>query len=158
MDIGKTILTTAESVKNTQKDFQKFTAFNNYFIIIASAVCVGIVTKDAISDIMNEAILPVIVFLGKKSISYFLYTKALEKTTSYPIVNLLLQKFGRLIWIFLTWLLVIYVSYVLFKKLIKFDIVSSKADLVEDVTRYFTGQEKRSRPTTSEYVIPTYIL
>ncbi len=159
MDLPNTIITTAEGIRNTQKDFQKFTAYNNLFIVLASAVCVGIITKDAISDIMNEAILPVVIFFGKKTISYFLYTKALEKTTSYPIINLLISKFGKLVWIILTWILVIYVVYVLFKKLIRFDLVSSKTELLEDITRYITGQEKRHVTTEDQqYTIPKYIL
>lgn len=149
MDIQKTIITTAENIRNSQKDFQNFTAYNNLFIIMASAVCVGIVTKDAITDIMNEAILPIIVFFGKKGISYFLYTKILEKTASYPILNLLIQKSGKLIWIFLTWLLVIYVAWILFRKLMKLDLVSSKVDLLENVTRYVSGEKKITSPTIS---------
>ena len=155
MDIGKTLITTAETIKTNQKEFQNFTAYNNLFIIMASAVCVGIVTKDTISDIMNEAILPIIVFFGKKGISYFLYTKILEKTVKYPILNLLISRFGKLIWILLTWILVMYIAWILFKKLIKLDLVSSKASLVEHVTKYVNGEEKITYPTTSEEMIQT---
>lgn len=149
MDIQKTILTTAENIRNSQKDFQQFTAYNNLFIIMASAVCVGIVTKDAISDIMNEAVLPIIIFFGKKSISYFLYTKILKKTATYPILNLVIQQFGKLIWIFLTWLLVIYIAWIVFRKLIKIDLVSSNVDLLENITRYVSGEKKITSPTIS---------
>lgn len=143
MDIQKTVLTTAETIKQNQKDFQNFTAYNNLFIIMASAICVGIVTKDAITDIMNEAVLPIIIFFGKKTISYFLYTKALERTANHPILNLFIQRFGKLIWILLTWLLVMYIAWVLFKKLIKLDLVSGKAELIENITRYVTGEEQK---------------
>ncbi len=143
MDVGKTVLTTTETIKANQKEFQKFTAYNNLFIVMASAVCVGIVTKDAITDIMNDAVLPIIIFFGKKTLSYFLYRKALEKTSSYPILNLFIQRFGKLIWILLIWLLVMYVTWILFKKLIKFDLVSGKAELIEDITKYVTSQEKQ---------------
>jgi large-conductance mechanosensitive channel len=143
VDIGRTIIDTTEHVKNVQKDFLSFTGYNQMFIVTASAICIGIATKDMVTDVMNEAILPVITFITQKSISYFLYTKALEKTMKYPLVNILLQKVARLLWLLLVWLLILYVTYIAFKGLIKLDLVTDKINIIQGVTKYVTRQEQR---------------
>lgn len=160
MDLGKTIIDTTENVRKVQSDFQKQTSLNNMFIVIASAVCVGIITKDTISDIMNEAILPLVLFFGKMSISYFVYTKALEKTANWPAINIILQKLGKLLWIVLIWLLVLYVVYILFKGLIKIDLVTGKIDLLQGVTSYVTRQEAPKHYISEEKkqnIVPGYL-
>jgi hypothetical protein len=145
VDIGKTIIDSTEHVKNVQKDFLSFTGYNQMFIVTASAICIGIATKDMITDVMNEAILPVITFLTEKSISYFLYTKALEKTIKYPLVNILLQKVAHLLWLLLVWILILYVTYIAFKALIKLDLVTDKINIIQGVTKFVTRQEQQPR-------------
>lgn len=143
MDVGQRIINTTETVKKAQQDFQSFTTYNNTFLVVASAICVGIATKDMVTDIMNEAVLPIVTFLTERSISYFVYSRTLEKTAKYPFLNLLLRKLGSLLWVVLVWLLILYVTYIAFKALIKIDLVTDKVELIQGVTRYVTGQEKR---------------
>lgn len=157
--LGEAVINTAENVKQIQTDFHNFTALNSIFIVIASAVCVGIITKDTISDIMNEAILPLLLYWGKRSLSYLLYTKALEKTMSYPSVYIVLTKLGKLVWIIIVWIIVLFIVYIIFRKLIKIDLISSKVNLVQDMTKYVIGQENRRKIVPSEtYNVPSYII
>ena len=161
MDIGKAIIDTSESIRKVQHDFQNFTSYNALFVVMASAICVGMITKETVTDIMNEVVLPLILFLGKRSISYFIYTKALERTASYPAINLLLQKLGHLVWIMIVWILVLYIVYVIFKRVIRLDFVSGKVDLVQNVTGYVTKQEAPRRHVSDERtgtVIPMYMI
>jgi large-conductance mechanosensitive channel len=141
-EVGKYIIDTTESVKSAQKDFQKFTTYNEVFLVTAAAICVGMATRDMVTDIMNEVILPVVTYMIENGISYFLYKKALERAGSYPLLYQVLSKFGHILWIVLVWILILYVTYVAFKALIKIDLITDKADIVQKITRYITQEHK----------------
>lgn len=143
MDIGQKIINTTDDLKNVQKDFANFTAYNNLFIIIAASVCIGIATRDVISDIMNDTLLPLIAFIFKHGIFYLLYNKILTITHKHPTLNIIIQHIGKLIWLILVWVLTLFLVYFIFKKLIKIDFISDKINFVQDVTKYLTKQEQK---------------
>ena len=132
---------TTNAVKNTQADFANF---NKALIITAAAVCIGLATKDTITDIMNEILLPLLTFVAQRSLWYFLYSKAVEASRRMRILKAVLQAVGKLIWFVLLWFVVLYITYFVFKHLIHFDPVTKQANLVDYVTTYVAGSTKRS--------------
>lgn len=145
MDISKGIMDTTENIRLVQKDFAAFTSYNNMFVVFAAAICVGIATRDLVTDVLNETILPLILFFTKQGITYMIYTKILEATTKYQTLNMVIQHVAKLLWIILVWMITLFLVYLIFNKLIKVDLVTSRANLVDDVTRYFTHQEAPPR-------------
>jgi hypothetical protein len=139
--LSHNILHTTQELKKEQKQFIEFTTYG-VFIVIASAICVGMATRDLISDAMNEAFLPLIMFFGKTNMFYIAYTKLLEKTQKMSFVYVLLQKLGKLIWIILIWFLTLYLTYFIFQKLIRVDLITDKIDFISNITKYFTSDEK----------------
>ena len=127
-------------IKNAQREFLNFTAYNNMLILCAAAICVGLATKEAISDIMHEIILPLILFFGKRSLDYFVYLKALEHSIHLPWLHYLIKGIGKLICIFLVWLIILYITYIIFKGIIKIDIVSDKVNIVQGTVNYIGGR------------------
>lgn len=143
MGIGGDIINTTNSVQNAENDFKNFTAFNNLFIIFASAICVGMATRDMISDIMNKTILPLLLYLTEHNIYHSIYIKIVHNTKLYPTLNVILIKFGELIWIFIVWFIILLLTYIIFRKVIKVDLVTSKVNIIQNITRYITGEEKK---------------
>jgi large-conductance mechanosensitive channel len=141
--IGTAILNTTDNIRNIQRDFSSFTTYNNLLIIIAAAVCVGISTREMISDIMNNAIYPILLFWTENSISVKLYKKIIEKTNSFPFLTMLLLKMGEILWIIFVWIIILWMTYFIFKKLIKIDLISEKINVIDDITRYLTNQEQK---------------
>ena len=154
-DPAKNIIDNVEVLKNFQKQFQTFTAYNNVLISIASAVCIGMATKEVITNIMNEILLPIIASLSNTSITYILYKKAVEHTKFSGFLNAIIIYFGKFIWIMLVWFLILYLTYVLFKTLIKTDLLTGKLQLLEDITRSFTKQEKKEVKQLIKQELPT---
>jgi len=146
--VEQTVLTTTNNVLNTQKDFSNFTAYNNELIIYAAAVCIGFATKDMISDIMNEAILPLLVFITKKSFSRFIFYKIIENLKDFPVISLILEKIAIIIWIVIVWIVILWLTYLVFTKLIKIDIISRNVNFIQDIIKYAIRQEQPANKTS----------
>jgi large-conductance mechanosensitive channel len=151
MDIlGNTIVTTTQTAKKFNDNFKSFTT-NQTFIIMAAAICIGMATKDAIDKLLNEVLYPIIKKIASFSIGVILYRKALEKTTSMSTIHSILESIGSVVWIFFVWLIIIFLSYLLLKKLLSIDFVKPQLDFVEDNSKRFllgneggvVAQEKR---------------
>lgn len=140
--IGQSIINTTDNIRNVQHDFSNFTAFNNMLIVYAAAVCIGFATKDMISDLMNEAVYPFLLFWTKHSITGYLFKKTLEKVKNNPILYTILHKIGAIFWIIFVWIIILWLTYFIFTKLIKIDLISDKINIIQDITKYLTNQEK----------------
>ena len=140
--IGQTVTTTTDDIRNVQHDFSNFTAFNNVLIVYAAAVCIGIATKEMISELMSEAVYPFLLFWTKNSITGYLFKKTLEKIKHNPILYIILHKLGAILWIIFVWIIILWLTYLIFTKLIKVDLISDKINIIQDITRYLTNQEK----------------
>ena len=140
MGIESSILETTDSLKNFQHNFAKFYTSNYMFLIIASAVSIGIATKDMVSTIMNESILPILDVFLVHSIPYILYLKSLEFSAKYPITNMIVRKLGRMFWIIIVWMLILYVTFIVFKAMSNVDLITSQSNMVQAVTKYIAGE------------------
>jgi hypothetical protein len=125
-----------DSIKNIQKDFMNFTSYNNILILGAASICIGLATKDAISDFMNQVVLPFILFLANGSVTYLSYLKAVQHSLKFPWLNAIVKACGKTVWILLVWFLILYITYAVFKKIIVIDLITSKVNLVEDLKKY----------------------
>ena len=125
-----------EFIKAQQQDFMKFTAYNNVLIIGAAGICIGLATKEAISEFLNDIILPFILFLSQHSIFHQFIQKSIDKTSFMPYLFEFLKAIFKTSWIFTVWLLILYITYIVFQKIIKIDLVTSKVDLVESAAKY----------------------
>ena len=140
--IGQTIINTTDDIRNVQHDFSNFTAFNNVLIVYAAAVCIGFATKEMIADLMNEAVYPLLLFLTKNSITGYLFKKTLEKVKHNPTLYIILHKLGAIFWIIFVWIIILWLTYFIFTKLIKIDLVTDKVNIIQDIIKYITKQEK----------------
>lgn len=127
-----------EFIKAQQQDFMKFTAYNNMLIIGAAGICIGLATKEAISEFLNEIILPFIVFLTKHSIFHQFIQRSVDRTSSMPYLFEFLKALFKTSWIFTVWLLILYITYIIFQKIIKIDLITPRVDLVENAAKYVT--------------------
>jgi len=139
--VGQSIFNTAEEVKNFQKSFQQFTAYNIAFVTIAAALCVGMATNEMITHIMNDALLPLFTFIAQRNIAYYMYNKVLDMSIKYPILTMVIRKCGRIIWLMLVWFMVLYLTYFIFSYAIRFDIMGRQINLVQSISKLFTRQE-----------------
>lgn len=135
-DIGETIISSTEKIKKFNNEFKSFTT-DKYLIVGAAAVCIGFATKDAIEGIMNQAILPVLKVLANASPLYLLFTYIKSKTIKMPILHVVLDKLGLVIWILIVWFLIIFVSYILFNKVLSVDIVGQPIRFIQTNTNEY---------------------
>ena len=109
-----------------------------------------------ISMIMNDSVLAILDFLIKHSLIYNAYAKFLEeitfqKTFFYLFLKLVLRKTAHVIWLLIVWFITIYITYIIFSKLIKLDFVSDKIAMLQATTKYIVDQEKPSyKPPAAE--------
>ena len=127
-----------EFIKAQQQDFMKFTAYNNMLIIGAAGICIGLATKEAISEFLNEIILPFLMFLTEHSIFHQFVRRSVDRTSSMPYLFAFLKAVFKTSWIFTVWLLILYITYIIFQKIIKIDLITPRVDLVENAAKYVT--------------------
>jgi large-conductance mechanosensitive channel len=120
---------TLSSGQTLNNDFVKYSA-NTTLLTIASAIVIGIASKDLIEKFMNDILLPIIKVLGKGYIPLMIYKLLLKNSTSAPTILFILKTFGNIFWIFLIWSIMIFISFVLFKKLLDKNLVSLQLGLL----------------------------
>jgi large-conductance mechanosensitive channel len=147
MSIDQSVIQTTEPIRKFQQNFKHFTT-NIIIVLIACAVCIGFATKDMISSIMNESILPIISYFAVKSIPYFLYNKALQISKYNEIITLIIHKLGLSLWIIIVWILTLYLTFIVFKLITRVDVLTDKVNLIQDISKYVLGEK-----TNSEYII-----
>ena len=137
----------SDKLKLFQTSFKAFTHYQP-FILVAAAVCIGLATREMISTIMNESILPIVDFIIKHGLIYNAYAKLIgeirEGSFSYLLLKLVLNKIAHVIWLIIVWFITIYITYIIFTKLIKLDLVSDKIAMLDATTKYIVDQEKPS--------------
>ncbi len=145
-NIGDFLLNTTKKATNTvkkeQSEFSKF-IYNKEFIILASAVTIGMTSKDTLNKIMYEIILPIILYFGKKGIPYYTFKRILEFSKKYPTLNWSLEKLGEFIFIILTWFVIIYLTYFIYTKILKINLIGNQINLLENTTNYFTNNNEK---------------
>ena len=150
MSVEQTIIQNTEPIRKFQQDFKRSVTSNFTILIVACAVCIGFATRDMISNVMNESVLPVLTYLALKSIPYLFYNKALQFSKRYEILTLLLRKLGTLIWIILVWIFTLYMTYIVFRSIANVDLVTGRVDLVQGVTKYVLGENVRGENVRGE--------
>jgi len=126
-------------LKQEQSKYMNFTAYNKALVLGAAAICIGLATKEAISSIMNEVILPFLKYISKTSLIYIFYLFLLQKSVHHKLINSLIWGLGKILWIFLVWILILYSTYLVFQYVIKFDLITDKLNLVS-----YIGNKLRS--------------
>ena len=125
------------NLKQEQSNYMNFTAYNKALVLGAAAICIGLATKEAISSIMNEVILPFLKYISKTSLLYVFYLFLLQKSIHHKWINNLILGLGKTIWIFLVWILILYTTYLVFQYVIKFDLITDKLDFVSYINHKF---------------------
>lgn len=135
-NIGNNIINYSENIKKNYNDYQKYT-LNHQLIVIAIGVCIGIATKDVITNIMNQIILPIIKSFGEHTLYNIIYKLLLVNTKHITILNSSIQYMGIFIWNLLSWSIIVFIAYLFMTQLIKLDIITPHINLIEDGARLF---------------------
>jgi large-conductance mechanosensitive channel len=133
--VQSTLSTTTNSIGDFNKDFQKYSS-NTTLISVAAGVCIGLATKEIIQSLMNETILPLLQFMIKTSLYYWAYMILLKLSLSKPVINKILETIGTIIWLFLLWSVIIFISFVLFKKLLNYNLISMQIGNIHKLGGY----------------------
>lgn len=133
-DIIKTINTEHEIYKNK-------VIYNNFFIMIAMAVCVGMITQDSVKNIMNEIITPAILFLINTWMPYIIYSNTLEYFKNNTFLYNILAKFSLLLWLLFTWIIIIILIYIIFNKILINANIDKQLDVYKKIENHFNKKE-----------------
>jgi len=113
------------NINTINNDFKKY-AYNDQLILIAAAVCIGVATKDIIQTLLNDTLYPALKFIVTNSLYYWIFTILKKKSASTPFIVNTLNVIGQIAWLFLLWSIIVFISFVLFKKLLNYNIISSQ--------------------------------
>jgi large-conductance mechanosensitive channel len=142
MDIlGQGLTHTTNTVGNFSNDFRKYSN-NNNLVVVAAAVCIGIATKDIIEKLMNEAVLPIMKVMVKNSLYFFVYKLLLKTSVSKPTIVYILKTIGTVGWLFFMWSVIVFVSFVLFKKLLDKNLVANQLNFLHKIGGYAVTLEE----------------
>lgn len=127
------------------EEYKKNILFNNYLILISTAVCIGFITKDVTMNIFNDIILPIVNILLGKSIGYKLYLKLKIYFENSKIFFFLLEKSGLFIWYILLWFIMIYSIFILFNYILKFGVFDNQIKLIKKISKYIEEERIKHR-------------
>lgn len=113
------------NINSINNDFKKY-AYNDQLILIAAAVCIGMATKDIIQTLLNDTLYPALKFIVTNSLYYWIFTILKKKSASTPFIVNTLNTIGEIAWLFLLWSIIVFISFVLFKKLLNYNIISNQ--------------------------------
>lgn len=133
--IKNTLSTTTNTIGEFNTDFHKFSS-NTTMIAIAAGICIGMATKEIIQNIMNDVLLPLLQIMINNSLYYWAYKLLLKSSLSKPFINKLLKIIGTIIWLFLVWSVIIFISFVLFKKLLNYNLISMQLGNIHKIGGY----------------------
>lgn len=155
------LVVASEKLKTFQTSFKDFTHYQP-FIIVAAAVCIGLATREMISTIMNDSVLPIVNFIIHHGLIYNAYAKLMneikEGTFFFLLLKLILSKVAHVVWLIIVWFITIYITYIIFTKLIKLDLVSDKIAILQATTNYIVDEEKPSyKPPQEQQTLPLAI-
>jgi membrane protease YdiL (CAAX protease family) len=135
-------------LNNAYEEYKRNILFNNYLILISTAVCIGFITKDTAKNIFDDVLLPIIYFIINKSIIYNLYSKTKIYFKNNEILFFLVEKMGFFIWNILLWFIMIYSIFILFNYIIKFGVFDNQINLIKKVSKYI--EEEKNQPKNKE--------
>jgi len=124
-------------------EYKKNILYNNYLILISSAVCIGFITSDTTKNIFKEILLPIIYFMVNHSILYKLYINSKIYLKNNIFLIFILEKFGILIWNILIWFVMIYTVFILFNYVIKFGVFDEQINLIKNVSKYIDQEKEK---------------
>lgn len=126
--------------------------YNNYLILISTAVCIGFITKDTTKNIFDDILLPTIYFLINKSLLYNFYLKTKLYFKNNEILFFLLEKTGFFVWNILLWFIMIYTIFILFNYIIKFGVFDNQINLIKKVSKYIEEERNQLKNNENNYI------
>lgn len=129
------------NINSINNDFKKY-AYNDQLILIAAAVCIGMATKDIIQKLLNDTLYPALKFIVSNSLYYWIFTILKNKSASRPFIVNTLNVIGEIAWLFLLWSIIVFISFVLFKKLLNYNIISNQLSFYNTVGNVYEENVK----------------
>ena len=120
-------------LNNINRDFMA-TILGQGFILIAAALCVGVATKDILFKFIEEVLTPLALTFQNINVIYKLQTYLKHKFKPYPSATLTFDLIFQTLAIFLKWSLVLFLTYVLFTKVIKVNYITTELSMLNKVS------------------------
>ena len=98
-----------EIATDIKKDFQTF-VFSNNVIIAAAGWSIGVATKEVITNVLNEVLLPLFILLGKQKF-FINIQKRIFGNMHRRIALKMLHKFQTVSYLLIVWLLTIFLTF-----------------------------------------------
>lgn len=128
------------------EDFQRF-MFTNNIVVAAAGFSIGAITKDFITSVLDELVLPLVTFLFQ--ISHIGDAKKrILGGVPMRVVHTLFAKFGNVAWLMFVWIATIILTFLILEYLLNMRIVRLRTHLSEEDEKRFN--EARARVTEEE--------
>lgn len=136
---------TNNALGNFHQTYQRYLS-NGDIIGLAAAVCIGMATKDITQRFLDEVILPILKNVGQTKLIYLLYEYMVKKTTKFPILQSSIKIFGKTIWLFVAWSFLVFIAYILLKKLITDNYISTELGTLNKIGNIAVSYEEKTQP------------
>jgi large-conductance mechanosensitive channel len=132
--------------KKVYRDFQEW-AYSNEILVAATGFCIGVATKEVIEKILNDIITPLITFLIKLTFVQL----ALDDSFASSNLGYVINKFGRLLWDIIQWVIIIVMAFLLLEYFLNRKIIGMKSVVKAQNTTDFV----KAKAQAKENIVPT---
>ena len=117
--------------------FQKFMYTNNV-VVAAAGFSIGVITKEFIVNILQNAVLPVVLFfLSQFTVLQKVRTEMFRRASRWTIAFNVLERTGIIAWLTFTWLATIILTYLVLEHLLNRTIIRMRTHMSPEDERMF---------------------
>jgi large-conductance mechanosensitive channel len=137
--VGETLSSTNNAIYSINNDFMNY-VLGGSLIVIAASVCIGVATKELVFQFTDDILGPIASSMKKINIIYMIYEGI--RTTFKPNKSALfaLEMLFKTVVIFLKWSLVLFLTYLLFVKVIKMNYITTELTVISKLGKVIQEQ------------------
>ena len=138
------ISSTNNMIGSFHNNFDNYLSGNN-IIVTASAICIGMATKDIIQRFLEEVIHPLLINVGDTKYILIFYQYLIKSTHHLPGTQLAIRMIGITIWLFVAWSIIIFITYILMKFLVKNNYILEELRTINYALSFVTQEENKNK-------------
>lgn len=124
------------------KDFQEYT-YTNKVLVAASGFAIGIATTDLLKSIMSDIINPSVIKV------FSTLTLLSPLATKYPDLFEFVKNIGKIIWLFIIWIITIFVSFFVIEYILNRKIIGLTSNILETDKKQFIKEKNISKESNN---------
>ena len=119
--------------------------YTNDVVVAAAGFSIGVITKELITKVLEEAVLPILNFaVSKLRFVHSAKSALFEKTSNWKTAFRALVHLANVSWLMFNWLATIVLTFLILEYLLNMSIVRMRTHLSEEDERMFKEAKKEA--------------